>query len=124
MKKVLWIGGLVALAGCQTALPEPEFSIKEVPPTPALLASVQVAVKRELKDPDSAKFRDLQTMGVNGSILVCGMVNSKNGSGGYAGFTPFIAKANGTTVERVILDSSDRVLEVSKECSKGGINLS
>ena len=48
----------------------------------------------QLRDPDSAQFR-------NGRIVssgwLCGEVNSKNGNGGYAGFTRFISGGkNGT----------------------------
>jgi hypothetical protein len=45
------------------------------------------AVQNYLKDPESAKFRDLQ---VNG-VTLCGEVNARNTFGGYTGFQKFIA---------------------------------
>lgn len=62
------------------------------------------ATKKEvlgmLKDPDSAKFRKVEVKdhhwkSPDGKYFVeikavCGEVNSKNGFGGYAGFSPFV----------------------------------
>lgn len=54
------------------------------------------AVKNELVDPDSAKFKDIY---VNRKTKVgCGQVNSKNKMGGYAGSRFFIVYANGRVV--------------------------
>ncbi|MUT22901.1 hypothetical protein GNX14_17100 [Mesorhizobium japonicum] len=58
------------------------------------LAAIQRAVSLQLKDPDSAKFGPVKAVpfpGVQeGVILVCGLVNAKNGFGGYAGEAPFV----------------------------------
>ncbi len=51
-------------------------------------------LKENLKDPDSAKFRNIQkpkkfwgkSLTIRNSWLVCGEVNSKNSYGGYSGF--------------------------------------
>jgi len=49
------------------------------------------AIKRQLKDPESAQFRNIMlTRQDNG--LACGEVNSKNSLGGYVGFHPFVRK--------------------------------
>lgn len=45
-------------------------------------------LKRQLKDPDSARLRDLF---VNQDGLICGQVNAKNSYGGYIGFQHFVA---------------------------------
>jgi len=43
---------------------------------------------RSRKDPDSAKFADL--FASRGSPrIICGLINAKNGHGGYTGMTPF-----------------------------------
>lgn len=61
---------------------------------------VQEKVRNMLKDPDSAKFRDLQVhhgvskdgAGVSHeTAVVCGEVNSKNAFGGYGGYKRFIS---------------------------------
>jgi hypothetical protein len=53
------------------------------------------AVIDGLRDPDSAKFRDVAqfspTIGGEKRFVYCGEVNAKNGFSGYAGFEPFIA---------------------------------
>lgn len=53
--------------------------------------AVQASIKQRLKDPLSAMFERVSAVtNAKGSLLVCGMVNSKNSYGGYAGRTPFI----------------------------------
>jgi hypothetical protein len=54
------------------------------------------AVSAILKDPDSAKFEDVEAyVHENGSIAVCGKVNSRNSFGAYAGAALFIVPAVG-----------------------------
>ncbi len=46
----------------------------------------QDAIRRTLKDPESAKFYDVATIKVGGSpYAVCGYVNAKNSFGAYTG---------------------------------------
>ncbi|UCU97700.1 hypothetical protein [Acidovorax radicis] len=45
------------------------------------------AVLNALKDPESARFRNLKT---SLDLYFCGEVNAKNSMGGYTGFTRFI----------------------------------
>lgn len=55
-----------------------------------LTADAEQAVKRRLRDPESAQFRDMtrcERPGING---IRGEVNAKNSAGGYAGFAAFI----------------------------------
>jgi hypothetical protein len=54
---------------------------------------------RILKDPDSAKFADL--FASRGSPrIICGLINAKNGYGGYTGMTPFTYYAD---TDRVVI---------------------
>ena len=50
-------------------------------------------VTSALKDPDSARFKDLRHVGEGRAL--CGTVNSKNSYGGYTGFRAFVADAEG-----------------------------
>ncbi len=60
------------------------------------------AVLQKLKDPDSAKFRDVYFhRGKLGMPVACGQVNAKNSMGGYAGFQRFVS---GSTVELTYLE--------------------
>ncbi len=59
-------------------------------------SSVVQAVLFRLKDPDSAKFRDIAAAKLDGgAVMVCGSVNSRNGFGGYGGFAPFAVEIQG-----------------------------
>ena len=58
--------------------------------TQAEKSYVEKAIKGSLKDPDSAKFKHSYYVS-NGEGAYCGLVNSKNSYGGYAGDTPFMA---------------------------------
>lgn len=60
------------------------------------IISAEVRVMDNLKDPDSAKFRDVKTGWLINSnpdayeAVVCGFVNSKNSFGAYNGFSGFM----------------------------------
>lgn len=48
-------------------------------------------LKRNLKDTDSAKFRDVfLSRDSKGTVWVCGKINAKNSYGGYSGFERFM----------------------------------
>lgn len=44
-----------------------------------------------LKDPDSAKFRNVRFVMHEGGALICGEVNGKNAYGGYVGYKQFLS---------------------------------
>lgn len=52
-----------------------------------IFSQAREAVKERLRDPESARFKDLK-IGRNDTI-VCGEVNAKNAMGGYVGARPF-----------------------------------
>lgn len=88
MKKLLIYGLLITtLFGCAKSQEE-ELKDKRA----ELDAQVQELVKKNLKDPQSAQFRNQHEL--------CGEVNSKNSFGGYNGFTRFII-----TEDRVFFES-------------------
>lgn len=50
------------------------------------------AVRAKLRDPKSAEFKDVFfSLGKKNIPVTCGLVNSKNGFGGYAGFQRFVS---------------------------------
>ena len=68
-----------------------------------LVSELRKPVLAELNDPDSAKFRNerlLSPWTVSNSIL-CGEMNTRNGMGGYVGFSPFYVDTLG---ERPIVE--------------------
>ncbi len=52
---------------------------------------MQDRVREQLKDPDSAVFRNARTYHGSGAPVVCGEVNSRNSFGGMSGYQRFVA---------------------------------
>jgi hypothetical protein len=56
------------------------------PPTDSqVVAEVKREILRKLKDPESARFRDVRVV----DHAACGEINAKNSYGGYVGFRRF-----------------------------------
>lgn len=71
---------------------------------PLIIKKFQAAILVRLKDPTSAQFRDLKLN--HRREALCGMVNSKNGFGGYTGFSAFVA-----TETKAYLSTGNKDLE-------------
>ena len=77
-------------------------------------------LKAELKDPDSARFRNVRRVPFMGmpsdavSKVYCGEVNAKNAMGGYAGFGDFAVNFADQPDQRhvIIVESGDRASEI------------
>ncbi|MEG1350647.1 MAG: hypothetical protein RSD49_21710 [Hafnia sp.] len=84
-------------ANCTDVTPKPRATTNEQPTanwkyrslTKQEINAVETAVKDQLKDPESARFKHSKFVS-NGKGAYCGLVNSKNSYGGYAGNTPFM----------------------------------
>lgn len=57
--------------------------------------AVENMVRGRLKDPDSAKFRDIRR---RGPFDYCGWVNAKNSLGGFVGYSVFFASNKWTVI--------------------------
>lgn len=83
-----WVA-LVALVGIWMlggrSATDPKSSIQSV--EPAEFSAAKAFVAASMKDPDSVRFGQL-SHGKGKSI--CGLVNAKNGYGGYTGMEPFV----------------------------------
>lgn len=71
--------------------------IKLSSPTERILLEVQQRVRNYLKDPDSARFTNMQVFhpwddGFGDMTAVCGFVNARSTFGGYTGRQPFIVR--------------------------------
>jgi hypothetical protein len=96
----------LALLGLRRTMPFQRLEAVSAPPTKAnndwrtsrafSQDVVEAAVRRQLRDPQSAIFRDLSATNDRkigqspAGLVVCGYVNAKNGFGGYTGEKPFI----------------------------------
>ncbi len=106
--KALWVAlPAVLLAGCLTT----GGYVDQHPVPIALSEADKEATKKlgiaSLKDPDSAKFGDKMARGraQAGWTLTCGMVNAKNGFGGYSGMEPFAVQTEGGAVKEIEIAS-------------------
>lgn len=105
------IGGALVLGACdRSATKAPEAGPKQ--PTTAELLHAQDAkafelVKAHLKDPDSARFRNVRRVPFMGmpseavSKVYCGEVNARNSMGGYSGYSAFVAQPDKSEVNIV-----------------------
>lgn len=63
-------------------------------PEQAAIDKAKRALAYNLKDPESAKFRNVRA-GLRGKdYMVCGEVNGKNSYGAYSGYRPFMVWGN------------------------------
>jgi hypothetical protein len=94
---------------------------------PDQIAAVQHGVKLLLSDPESARF-GLMVAGRDrmGAITVCGLVNAKNGSGGYTGEKPYMGllATNKPAFFATGLDAApDIAQKTEKACTDHGLAL-
>ncbi len=69
------------------------------------IIAAERAVRRELKDPDSAQFKDVRANYTEEfGVAACGLVNAKNEIGGYTGFRRFVSSGRS-----VILEGRDNI---------------
>lgn len=119
MKKVLIATGMISvLAGCATgglspakrlsdnalievhvhAMNTEEFISKGNSEREAVRQALR-NLAGGLKDPDSAKFRNVAIKRYEGLRIVCGEVNAKNSYGAYTGFKKFAAGPTESSIE-------------------------
>lgn len=72
------------LAGCEPSVSE--------------IDKAKDAVAEKLRDPSSAKFRNVKGGERRGLYSVCGEVNGKNAYGAYSGYERFITNNEGSAV--------------------------
>ncbi|WP_212667775.1 hypothetical protein, partial [Xanthomonas graminis] len=69
------------------------------------IVAAERAVRRELKDPDAARFQGVRASYTDEfGVVACGRVNARNELGGYSGFRRFVFGDG-----RVILEQRDSV---------------
>ena len=65
-----------------------------------MMENAKATVKGQLRDPDSAKFSNVRVSSKMGVTIVCGLVNSKNGFGGYNGNMRFMSAGGRVTFDQ------------------------
>lgn len=142
MKKVTLALAVIALAGCQNspvveATPTPsETSTADTPVADDKTATSEAnyadqgkqiawiergkeTIKAKLRDPDSAKFRNVEFHSGGGVPVACGEVNANNGFGGKAGFERFLAAGSNLAVLESEMKSSADFDEVASRFCRG-----
>jgi hypothetical protein len=89
-KKHLILAAAIFTTGCAGV----DHVGPEVPVPPAAAQAVARDVANQMKDPNSAQFRNWHAFTSDKGLIVCGEVNGRNGFGGYVGFTHFVAHAS------------------------------
>jgi len=71
------------------------------------IVAAERAVRRELKDPDSAQFKEVRANYTEEfGAVACGRVNARNEFGGYTGFRRFVSGG-----KSVILEGRDNIAD-------------
>lgn len=120
MRLVVLFASMAILAGSASADAKPR------PATKTEIEAIRESLQTQLKDADSAKFRDAVA---NNSVKevrdICGDINAKNSYGAYGGFVRFYSivamQTDGKTVAiMTVIDSEDSTL-ASDMCAKKGM---
>lgn len=121
MKKFLVIALALGLSACgddqPAADPSPVASEAGSKPNAfALISAGEEEVKKLLRDPDSAIFRNQGVNNPEGDVWVtCGEVNSRNGFGGMSGWSGYIS--NGVNITAIEEQVSDFHVAWNKLCA-------
>jgi len=97
MKKISAGIAVLALAGCVSN--DTPVNAKPTAASTADRNLVAATIAQNLKDPESAQFRNWRAYQLsNGHRVICAELNAKNGFGGYVGFEPAYARLSGSRV--------------------------
>ena len=93
----LWLFPILLLAGCAGDPPAPpqlQSSVQVFPRVSLTQQQIQLVysgVQRVLSDPNSARFSDINAgRQPDGTLYVCGLVDTRSVSGNYTGNQPFV----------------------------------
>lgn len=82
----------------------------------AATEKAKASLARSLKDPESARFRDVSLVPYQDGAVICGEVNAKNSYGGYVGYKRFVA----STEEFLFAeDETGRYAEIGRASNAG-----
>lgn len=92
------IGFLAYARACSTTIPGDSSFAESQRDERRMDANLQYAaeqsVRAQLRDPESAQFRNVRVIRKPGSTAVCGEVNARNGFGGYTGYQHFMSSGD------------------------------
>ncbi|WP_394065393.1 hypothetical protein [Alcaligenes sp. WGS1538] len=109
MRKTVVILASVALTGC-AGMMDIKGTGYVVEADPGYVALSIDNLKRQLKDPESARISGVYTVKTEytgDTVNVCGLINAKNSYGGYTGSRLFAATPTVVYIERQVIGGSD-----------------
>jgi hypothetical protein len=120
----LWLVLIVMLAGCAGDAPAPPqlHSAVEVYPRVSLtqeqIQLVYSGVQRVLRDPSSARFSEINAgRKPDGTLYVCGSVDTRSASGNYTGDQPFFGTLDGRGFQPISIGGSpEQVHSIREYC--------
>jgi hypothetical protein len=120
----LWLVLIVLLAGCAGDAPAPPqlHSAVEVYPRVSLaqeqIQLVYSGVQRVLRDPSSARFSEISAgRKPDGTLYICGSVDTRNASGNYTGDQPFFGTLDGRGFKPISIGGSpEQVHSIREYC--------
>jgi hypothetical protein len=101
----------------EAAVPESSNPYADVGKQAAWVSNGREKIKEQLKDPESATFRNVHFYSGGGVPVVCGEVNARNAFGGYTGFERFVSAGSVISATESQVDGGlDKVWD--KFCTK------
>ncbi|MCP1852103.1 MULTISPECIES: hypothetical protein [unclassified Bradyrhizobium] len=81
----------------------------------SVIDEARAAIESRLRDPTSAQYSDEVAIGRDaGNKVVCGLLNAKNGFGGYTGKAVFIYEQSSKSLK--IASNSDEADDIVQSC--------
>lgn len=97
--RLAYLMAIVGLAGCARSEGNSESAPTMADERFGYAAFTQKVVQDHLKDPESAQFAQVIAYRSGKKLTICGLVNARNGFGGYGGPKPFIISDEGMFFE-------------------------
>lgn len=123
MKQTVLAFALLA-AGCVATTPT---SVQPFQPSSGDVATATAAIANLLRDPGSMQTRNIRGYATaSGDRIICGEYNSRNGFGGYGGFSAFYVRLLAGGGKKVVADENDSLVLAGYACNQaatGTINL-
>lgn len=105
---ILGVSLTILISACSNTDSTPDSKSSDAAKKESYIELNQERIKGQLKDPESARFRNVfvsNTIYISDDTpMVCGEVNAKNSFGGYTGFKRFVSHGSVQLIEANMAD--------------------
>ena len=105
----------------QIAADERMMQSSAIPPSSPVgreaVTQVRARLRADLRDPDSAKFRNEHVVLLYGRPFVCGEMNATNAFGGYVGYTPYMLSPTESEISMGVALAEGKHLGTTWQCA-------